>query len=268
MPFVFVLAVVPLAPQVPGIRAERAFTNSERRAIAPFPIASTKREIPRDSTSSTTGAVDDPGFHGTGWREIGPPQRLSMLMGADPTRGRIVMVSPGPLWEARWAIDLDDPVAWRPIEDTGESRPYSLVTAIYDPTRPRWIVLGRSYRTRDLVAYSIDITETPRWSEVHVPDSLAPIALSSMNAVFDSRRSRAIVFSGYGRNAVPSRDVWTLEFEGEEPRWRRVRTGAAEPLPRMLSIAVYDSLADRVVIVGGEARNDSVFFATSEIWSL
>ncbi len=77
--------------------------------------------------------------------------------------------------------------------------------------------------------------------------AIAPPAVYSVGAAFDSARNRVVVFGGFGSGGYVG-DTW--EWNGSA--WSNA--GSAGPSARNSPALVYDSKRDRVLMFGGDAR--------------
>jgi galactose oxidase-like protein/Kelch motif protein len=90
-------------------------------------------------------------------------------------------------------------------------------------------------------------------------EELPPPNRSQHAAVFDSRRSRMVVFGGSVASRGFRNDVWMLDVRGRV-EWEHASPFGDPPSPRAGAVALYDSLGDRMLVFGGEDstgdRND------------
>lgn len=99
-----------------------------------------------------------------------------------------------------------------------------------------------------------------------IPLATSPVAArAGTYSVFDSRRRRAVVFGGKV-NGVESNEVLTFDFANPSS-WQTLATTGA-PLPRRDGVAVYDSLEDRMLVIGGVVNDGGSTSATSDVWEL
>lgn len=209
------------------------------------------------------------------WTEVAPPQRSFMLLLPDPARRRLVMASgsAGQVrseeWTARWAITTGPSRHWERIEDEADgTRPKGVVATAHDSRIGRWILMSTN-EDGSLAVHTLEPAERPRWTRLPVEGSPAPRAGLGMSAVFDSRRNRVLVFGGlwYEDGWKIGDDVWSLELE-PTPRWRRLTPlGPASP-PRYGHEAAYDSLSDRMIVIGGYTPDQEFDHATAAISAL
>ncbi len=94
----------------------------------------------------------------------------------------------------------------------------------------------------------------PTWEE------LGPPARAFAASVHDTRRNRLLVIGGIDvdRWHAATRSVWALDLA--DGQWTRVRPVGPQPAARVGACAVYDSLRDRVLMFGGEARRGPFVF--------
>ncbi len=80
-------------------------------------------------------------------------------------------------------------------------------------------------------------------------------SLSGMAWAYDSRRQRVVCFGGSGAcgpyGCSRSAATWELNLSASPPKWRDLGELAGSPPGRIAASAVYDSVRDRVLLVGG-----------------
>jgi len=125
----------------------------------------------------------------------------------DSRRDRLVLFGGGFPWSdgwiglrGSWALNLTDPVSWKSISSLSALEPTPRLghTALYDPVEDRMIVLG-GYVPGYIGSQLGDEWElefrTNQWSPISARDGPPP-SWVSQSAVYDSRRSRAVIFQG------------------------------------------------------------------------
>src|SRR5260221_5775479 len=108
----------------------------------------------------------------------------------------------------------------------------------------------------------------PAWNLLN-PSNAGPGARDAMLGVFDALRDRMIVFGGYnGGSAV--NDVYALNLGGGTAMWSRLQPFGGPPSPRDLTAGVYDPLADRLVMYGGNAKSGptGTLLGVADLWTL
>lgn len=141
-------------------------------------------------------------------------------------------------------------------------------TALLDPHRRRMIVFGGA----DLFTYRNDVLALPldgdsQWERFEVSGP-GPVPRAGHVSVYDSRRHRLIVFAGAnGELDIPGTtlgDLWELSLGGV-PQWRSINANGPGPSPRQSAFGIYDSVRDRVLVLGG-LRSDGSW--NDELWEL
>ena len=92
------------------------------------------------------------------------------------------------------------------------------------------------------------------WSELEPPCRV------SHSAIYDPVRDRVLVFGG--TDGLRRNDVWALTLSGT-PQWTRLRPAGTPPSPRVSHSAIYDPVADRMLVFGGD---DGV--PRGDVWQL
>ena len=268
----FLTSILALPPNAaPRTAKPPVRTAAERAVWAPDRgPRSGRHEIALPAAASANASS----LQGAAWTEVAPPQRAFMLLLPDPARGSVVMAGEGGDWAARWAISMGASPRWERIEDeVVGTRPSGAAAPVFDSRAGRWIVISMTTSdwSRPVTVHTLERGDRPRWTQLLVEaDSLAPRARFGMSAVFDSRRNRVLVFGGLWNEGdwKIGDDVWSLDLE-PAPRWRRLRPLGPGPLPRYAHEAAYDSLADRMIVIGGSVlTEDSFDRPTAEMWSL
>jgi hypothetical protein len=114
----------------------------------------------------------------------------------------------------------------------------------------------------------------PRWKPLATLGATPP-ARWAHSAVYDSRRNGMVVFGGAdgsGLNPTPRSDTWLLSF-ADCDAWVPLPLAGSPPLARYDHGAVYDPIADRMIVIGGRDRTGSRFeftsleFGTPSLWT-
>jgi len=147
--------------------------------------------------------------------------------------------------------------------------------AIYDPVRDRMVLFGGiDGFLRQAELWELSFVGDPEWRRLQALGA-APPPLYLHGGVYDPVRDRMLVIGGSflsGTLPVYSNQVWALSLSGD-PTWSLVTTAGVRPVPRTCREMVYDSIADRILIFGGNAagglRNDlwSLSLADTPTWS-
>jgi hypothetical protein len=106
-------------------------------------------------------------------------------------------------------------------------------------------------------------TAAEHWSRVDPVDGVPPRRMAH-TAVFDPVRERMIVFGGANEMTGLLADIWSLSLE-PEPRWTRLMPADPGPSARWDHAAVYDPIADRMLVFGGA---DSESNQLADVWAL
>jgi hypothetical protein len=144
-----------------------------------------------------------------------------------------------------WALSLDDG-AWTPLEPSG-APPGARAdhAAVLDPARQRMLVFGGDF-TNELWELALD--GPPAWTEL-APGGPAPSGRDSHTMVHDAALDRMIVFGGHNGSGFVD-DVWELAL-APSPEWSPITTTGVGPSARRDHVAVFDPVADRMLVFGG-----------------
>ena len=143
--------------------------------------------------------------------------------------------------------------------DPGPGARYSH-SAAFDPDSNRMIVFSGADRNQE--TWSLSLNGTPHWDRLTTVAS--PSGRSGARMVFDPLRRRMILFGG--NDATGSRnDVWALSLDGT-PDWSLVVPSGSSPIGRADMVMVYDSLGDRILIMGGLRQFQSQ--PRNDVWAL
>ena len=200
------------------------------------------------------------------WTELLPagtaPQgRLAGSAVYDPLRQRFVgFGGTRGLPVDTWELDLSGDPAWVTVPTDSSSPPGSYgMTTVYDAVRDRMLIFGGS--TSDAYfgvhndTWALDLTtDPPTWHKL-APTGTLPGARRSGTAIYDPLRDRMVVFGGWDSRSddVTSflGDAWALDLTTDPPGWGPLAPGGDTPIGRDAMQAVYDPLADRLVVYGG-----------------
>lgn len=203
-----------------------------------------------------------------------PPGARTLPVGVyDPVRDRMLfwggesdetLYWPQP--DDVWALSLSGTPAWSQVLANGGLPPSRIAAAaIYDSGNDRMIVYGGSVYNASLDdAWSLSLGGgTAAWTQLD-PQEPIPFRRAFHTAVYDSKRARMVIYSGWGwKHGPPDRnDVWALALAGA-PAWTTVR--GTSPEPRFGHQAVYDSNEDRMLIFGGQSWDGYV--VGNELWA-
>ncbi len=208
------------------------------------------------------------------WNELIPPSILSgreaMTGFYDGARSRLVVVCG---WDASlamnevWTLSLTGPARWTLQHPTGTAPAGRYAhSMVYDSARDRLIVFGGrdASPTPFGDAWALDLSGPLAWTQL-TPAGAAPTARFGHEAVYDPVRDRMIVFGGY--DGAFQNDTWALSFAGT-PTWTQLTPAGTPPSTRDFPTLVYDPVADRVVMFGGNELNGGPVQPTADTWQL
>jgi hypothetical protein len=106
---------------------------------------------------------------------------------------------------------------------------------------------------------------TAAWTQL-TPAS-APSARYDSALVWDSKRSRAVLFGGMMKpqvaaNGVPQQDIW--EWDPATPNWTLRKTTGNQPSPRWGHAMAYDPGRGMTVLTGG--KDFQTYFTLADVW--
>lgn len=176
-----------------------------------------------------------------------------------------------------WAYCLAPSLHWESRTPTQGPPPERIwQNAVFDPTQNRMILYGgwNAQYMCDIYCpvrynydvWDFDLTAGARWSEREVDQYYR----SNYSAVFDPVRERMIAFGGqtwaYGSLPYLRNDVIALPTQGDE-QWIPIQPTGTPPSARMGHTAIYDPVADRMIVFGG-STNIYGNTPTNETWQL
>jgi hypothetical protein len=184
----------------------------------------------------------------------------------DPVRNRMLIFGgyDGAQNQARvWAMSLSDG-SWAELLPSGGPPPARRYhSAIYDPLRDRMVIFGGQGEVGsagDLDdVWSLWLSPTPRWEQMF-PTGPGPVPRRSHTAIYDPLRDRMLVFGG--SPDAPLNDLWALSLVNES--WTLLGTSGTPPSRRSAHTAIYDPVADRMVVFGGSNGNQDL----DDVWLL
>jgi hypothetical protein len=203
------------------------------------------------------------------WKELfptgTPPQgRLAGAAAYDVLRQRFVgFGGTRGLPVDTWVLDLSGPPEWSTVNSSGPAPPGSYgMASIYDHVGDRMIIFGGS--TSDAYFGCHNDTwelklhgQTPNWHRL-TPQGTLPSPRRTMASIYDPVRDRMIIYGGWDGTASASAflgDTWALSLHGA-PEWTQLDPGGALPTNRDATSAIYDPVADRMVLFGGWSGYD------------
>lgn len=270
------LASMPAA----GPAAARPDTTSAVRAGQVDPVPAT----PESVVDPTRPAVDRAP---TPWRRIDPynlTRREQHSVIVDAPGKRLVMFG-GENGDATsgdvWTRPTTGATGWTLVVASGGPSARARHVAVFDPRRRRMLVFGGMTSLRGPLAndtWALDLSGTPTWHEIS-PGGALPPARELAAAVYDPVRDRLIVFGGYAGGTL--NDVWALTLSGT-PEWTHIIPAQGldaqapagnpdliiniddPPYPREGSVAVYDPIGDRMIVIGGFTGSRVL----NDVWAL
>ena len=158
-----------------------------------------------------------------------------------------------------WALDLSGDPAWTNVVTDSTAPPGSYgMTSVYDPVRDRMITFGGSTSDgyygvhNDVWALELHGAQ-PAWHRI-VPQGPLPIPRRTLTSIYDPLRDRMVIFGGWDSQGETQssflNDVWALSLSGN-PQWTPLAPTGGPPVGRVAAAAVYDPVADRMVVFGG-----------------
>ena len=195
------------------------------------------------------------------WRPL-RPDTLRELTGrpfalaSDAANRRAILLKGSRLWEYR----LDEPHRWVALAPSGDEPPAgAYMNWVIDPDGERMIVFGGVAR------FNFGLPSTP-WREVHVlsteqgnerwtrllrpEDDPELPTFTSSTAVFDSERSRVLVFGARGGGPSELERVWAMTIDGDRFEWEELTTENA-PARREGAMVVFDPNGGQAFMIGG-----------------
>jgi len=163
-----------------------------------------------------------------------------------------------------WSLSLSGSPAWTFLGSQGAAIPGRYAhSAIRDPIRKRMIVFGGRGPDGNLRndVWALSLTGIPAWTQL-TPSGSPPSPRAGHAAIYDPVRDRMIVFAGSDGFAVQN-DVWALSLSGT-PTWTQLTPLGTPPAGRIWQSAVYDPIADALVVFGGSLE----FGEANDLWQL
>ena len=165
----------------------------------------------------------------------------------DPVRQRMIVFggNDGAPSNQVWALSA----TWTLLTPLGTPpSPREDHTAIYDPVGDRMIVFGGNGGTLLNDVWALSLADPPTWTPL-ATSGTPPSPRRGASVAYDSQRQRMIVFGGATASTVTN-DLYTLDLASGA--WAPLAASGSAPQPRAYASALYDALADRLLIVGGE----------------
>ena len=197
-----------------------------------------------------------------------PTGRVDHTAIYDPARHRMIMFGgfDGSYRNDVWELSLSGTPAWSQLAPSGTPPSARFDhTAIFDAVNDRMIVFGGLWSSGVLNdVWELSFSGGPKWTQL-APLGTPPIARQAHCAVWDSVRSRMIVFGGVG--LAYRNDVWALSLSGEL-RWTQILPDGTLPPGRHAATAIYDPAGDRMIVFGGDYHQGSSTISLNDTWAL
>ena len=211
-------------------------------------------------------ATDIPSFQPF-WSELLPP--VSQPVGRhvhtftfDPIRREAILfggfAGGAPFGDA-WKLSLGAEPAWTQISSSGSPAARRGHSMIYDPVRDRMVLFGGYSGTYRNDTWQLSLGSAPAWTQLTTTGN--PPASNWHSAIYDPVRDAMVVFGGINPDTDLRNQTWVLSFA--TMAWTLLEPAGALPEPRFGHTAVYDAIADRMIVFGG--RNPD--FA-NDVWAL
>ncbi len=206
-----------------------------------------------------------------------PAGRLAGAAVYDPLRQRFVgFGGTRGLPVDTWELDLSGEPAWREVPTDSTSPPGSYgMTTVYDAVRDRMLIFGGStsddYWGVHNDTWALDLTtDPPIWHRLE-PQGTLPTARRSGTAIYDPLRDRMVIYGGWDSQTNTTAsflgDAWALSL-ADPPAWSALAPTGPLPVGRDAMQAVYDPLADRMVVFGGWSGAEFLHDTESLTWAV
>jgi hypothetical protein len=193
--------------------------------------------------------------------DLHAPPALALPVGVfDPVRDRLLVLEGAYAtgWPAVHALDLQPAPRWSELPMDGPPPVGRIGPAVaYDPVRDRLLLFGGAGYS-DL--WALTFLPSPAWQAL-VTTGETPRTRAGHSAVYDPIRDRMVIFGGIDGSTYLG-DSWAISLRTNQ--WEHLASAGAGPSSRAWHRAVYDSVGDRMIVVGGQ---DSAGY-TSDVWAL
>lgn len=136
-----------------------------------------------------------------------------------------------------------------PVDNANHPSAGQQDACLVDSKRGRILVFPYYSRNGDNL-WILHFGDTLRWSSLRLTGGPPPSLYGTV--VLDTRRDRAVFFGGMryvGDRFATHEETWALSLE--DLRWSRLANGEGGPVARYHHVAVYDPVADRMILHGG-----------------
>ncbi len=163
---------------------------------------------------------------------------------------------------------------WTQLSTAGGPPPTrDAASAVYDPTTNSLIIFGGDnccggrYNDTWILSNANGLGGgTPTWTQLSTAGSPPPTRVPD-GAVYDATNNRMIIFGGNDCCGNTLNDTWVLSNangSGGTPTWMKLATGGTLPTARGSISIVYDSSANKLIVVDGSSLSGFL----SDIWTL
>jgi hypothetical protein len=165
----------------------------------------------------------------------------------------------GSNFQDAWALSLDGTPEWKELTHASPPVGRSAHTAVYDSARDRMVIFSGAIQRHGPPdrndVWALSLSHTPAWSPVN---GTSPEPRSFHAVAYDRRRDRMIIFGGYNRDTLGfyNNEFWSCTL-GSRPTWSRIEPAGDLPSPRSDVRMIYDAPRDRMIVLGGQAYNQS-----------
>ncbi len=188
-----------------------------------------------------------------------PAAREGAALAFDPARSRMVLfggLSPSSFFDDTWVWDGTD---WTQITPFPRPTQRSSAAMAFDPVRSELVLYG------GVASGGVMRTDTWTWDGTTWTDRSAttagPTVPGSHAMVLDGARNELVLYAGAAAG-VPSSAFETWVWTGSNRRWAQ-RSPATSPVARAANALAYDSVHQRVTVVGGFLDASTV---TNDVW--
>jgi hypothetical protein len=162
-----------------------------------------------------------------------------------------------------WSLSLAGTPTWAELFPSGTAPDARFLhSAMYDPIRRRMLMLGGDHTATPQTLWSLALTGPLAWSQPSPPGP-QPAARRNHTTVYDSDGDRMLLFGGNTQENAAN--TWSLAL-GPSPSWTRLPVPHVPPLPRDDAGAVFDSVGQRMLLIGGRENVSGQY--KSDLWQL
>lgn len=181
-----------------------------------------------------------------------PPNRMGSTLVLDTVGDRGIRFGGrfGTPYETEtWQLSLERGGLWRPLVAGGTEPRRAYHASVFDPVRNQMLVIGGATESSPQNdTWALSLGAFPEWSEVLV-SGVPPPPMGYHAAVFDPLGDRVIVLGASGGPGYRN-ELWSLGLNGEAT-WTALDPAGEPPPPRAGHVLIYDSIRDRILVLGG-----------------